>query len=162
MKPRTLTLLGSLMLILTNPTNASTDHFEPILNMEEEIATNIIKTLETGWNNSDGNHFAIPFAESSEFVDIRGTHHTNAQPSDIGDAHQQLFNSIYKGSSVSYKLIHAMAIDQKTILANVSAELNAPTGPLAGVNASTITMVLIQVKGEWRIKAFHNTMVIKR
>ena len=41
----------------------------------------------------------------------------------------------------------------------VKSTLKAPTGPLAGEHNSLFTMVLVQDHGDWRITAFHNTLV---
>lgn len=127
----------------------------------KEIAQNILKILENGWNNASGTEFARPFADKSEFVDIRGTLYQNATPQYVGEAHQGLFTSIYKDSKVNYELIQSMLIDQNTILANARATLDAPTGPLAGKGASTITLVVTNSGAAWKIRAFHNTLVMK-
>jgi hypothetical protein len=44
-------------------------------------------------------------------------------------------------------------------VAHVKSTLQAPTGPLAGEHSSLFTLVLIQDRGDWRITAFHNTLV---
>ena len=127
----------------------------------KEITQNILQTLENGWNNADGREFAKPFADKSEFVDIRGTLYQNATPQYVGEAHQGLFMSIYKDSKIKYELAQSTLIDQNTILANARAALDAPTGPLAGKGTSTITMVITGSGDTWKIRAFHNTLVMK-
>ena len=126
------------------------------------IAQDILKTLENGWNNANGTAFAQPFADLSEFVDIRGAIHQNSTRQYLGEAHQGVFMSIYKDSKISYSLLQAQLIDGNIILANAKAALDAPTGPLAGKSASTITMVIIKSGDDWKIKAFHNTLVAKQ
>lgn len=128
----------------------------------KEIAQNILNILEKGWNNANGTEFATQFADTSEFVDIRGTLYPNATRQLLGEAHQGLFMSIYKDSKIAYKLVQSILIDQNTIIANASTELDAPTGPLAGKNASTITMVITKSGDTWKIRAFHNTLVLKQ
>ncbi len=125
----------------------------------KEIAQRILKTLENGWNNASGTEFAQHFADRSEYVDIRGTLHQNSTPKLIGDEHDKLFVSLYTGSKVTFQLLQAMFIDQNTILVNAGAELDAPSGPLAGKNNSTITLVLIKSGNDWKIRAFQNTVV---
>jgi uncharacterized protein (TIGR02246 family) len=127
----------------------------------KEIAENILNILENGWNNASGTEFAKPFADTSEFVDIRGTLYKNATAKYVGEAHQGLFMSIYKDSKIKYDLIQSKVIDQNTILANASAALDAPTGPLAGKGTSTITLVITGSGDAWKIRAFHNTLVMK-
>ena len=128
---------------------------------QEEISKTILKTLEDGWNNANGEESAKHFADNSEFVTIRGELHKNSTRQYLADAHQGLFKSIYKDSKVSYQLLQAMPIDNQTILVNARTELDAPGGPLAGKSYSTVTMVLVQRTGAWRIKAFHNTLVAR-
>ena len=128
----------------------------------QEISERILKTLEDAWNNGNGAEFSQPFADTCEFVDIRGSLHKNSTPKYIGNAHQGLFMSIYKDSKVVYQLIQATYIDNHTILANAQTELDSPAGPLAGKNFSTVTLILVESASAWKIRAFHNTLVAKR
>lgn len=127
----------------------------------KQIADNILNTLESGWNNASGAEFSIPFADASEYVDIRGTLHASATPQQLGQAHQGLFMSIYKGSKVVYEQVKSTLIDENTIIAYANAELDAPLGPLAGKNGSTVSMVLVRNGDNWKIRSFHNTLKIK-
>jgi hypothetical protein len=45
------------------------------------------------------------------------------------------------------------------IIAQVSATLQVPAGPLAGENRSVFTLVLRRGAGGWPIMALHNTLV---
>ena len=127
----------------------------------KEIMKTVLTHLEAGWNNADGAQFALPFAGYSDFVDIRGALHPNSPPAGIAGAHDGIFRSIYKGSRGKYELIQAVPIDNNTILAHARAELDAPVGPLAGKSNSTITLVLVQQEGAWKIRGFHNTLVVR-
>lgn len=128
----------------------------------QEISQTILKTLENAWNNANGTEFSQPFADPCEFVDIRGSLHQNATPQYIGDAHQGLLMSIYKGSKVIYQFIQSMYIDSHTILVNAQTELDSPAGPLAGKNFSTLTLILVKSTSAWKIRVFHNTLVANR
>lgn len=127
----------------------------------KEISKTIVAQLEAGWNNADGAQFALPFATQSDFVDIRGTLHPNSPAAAIGAEHDGIFASIYKGSRIRYEVAQATPIDTNTILAHARAELDAPVGPLAGKTNSTITLVLVQQEGDWKIRGFHNTLVFR-
>jgi hypothetical protein len=39
------------------------------------------------------------------------------------------------------------------------ATLEAPTGPMRGMNRSRLTAILVLQDGRWLITAFHNTLV---
>lgn len=122
----------------------------------EAIARSVMKGLEAAWNAADGTAFGAAFADDADFVDIRGDYHKSRQA--IAAGHQALLDSIYKGSTVDYRLIQAREIAPDLTLAHVSATMKAPVGPLAGENNSTFTL-LIKGKGEAaRIVAFQNTM----
>jgi len=123
-----------------------------------QIAENILSILENGWNNADGQHFAQPFASTSQFVDIRGVLHANASPAQLGVAHQGIFDTIYKGSRVKYLPIQTVTLSDSSFLLNVAATLDAPIGPLMGTNHSVITMLISKQENEWKILSFHNTL----
>ncbi len=162
MKTLTLILATSFFLAVNSYGQLKNSKTKSQLKMEaEQISKGILKTLETGWNHANGTEFAQHFADTAEFVTIRGELHKNSSRKYLADAHQGLFMSIYKDSKVIYQLLQAVPIDSQTILVNAQTELDAPVGPLAGKNFSTVTLILVQSGGTWKIRAFHNTLVAK-
>ena len=123
----------------------------------EQVVANMVAELEKAWNTADGEAFARPFADDADFVNIRGEHFRTREL--IAKGHQGIFNSIYKGSVVRYQLMAVRPIAPLVLVAHVRSTLNAPTGPLAGQHNSLFTMVLAQSQADWRIAAFHNTLV---
>ena len=121
------------------------------------VATALVVHLEQAWNGADGACFAAVFTEDSDFVDIRGVHHVGRAA--IAGGHQAIFDSIYAGSTVSYEVEVARALSPGVVLAVASATLDAPSGPLQGVNHSRITVVMTESAERWVISAFHNTLV---
>jgi len=121
------------------------------------IVSDLVAQLETAWNLADGWAFARPFAEDADFVNIRGDHFRSRDV--IAQGHQVIFDTIYKGSIVSYQLTEVRPIAPGVLVAHVRAALKAPTGPLAGEHASLFTIVVVQHDSDWRIAAFHNTLV---
>ena len=121
------------------------------------IAEPVIKRLENAWNAADGAAFAAPFAVDADFVNIRGELHSGAAA--IAAGHQQIFDTIYAGSTLRYDVVKARELDGHLILAHVSATLNVPTGPLAGEHNSLASVVLVSDGGDQRVAAFHNTLV---
>ena len=123
------------------------------------VASTALEHLEQAWNRADGAGFGALLAEETDFVDIRGGHH-RGDGSQIGASHQGLFDGIYAGSSVEYRLDVARLLAPGCILAVATSTLDAPGGPLPGINHSRMTMALAHENGEWRIFAFHNTLVV--
>ena len=121
------------------------------------VAAELIGRLERAWNEGDGQAFGEPFAPDADFVDIRGEHHRSQEA--IVAGHQAIFDSIYKGSSVDYELTGARELSDEVILAHATADLSAPSGPLAGEHSSVLSLVLVRGGDGWKIAAFHNTLV---
>ena len=122
----------------------------------EAIATTILEQLEQAWNAGDGAAFGAPFADESDFVNVRGEHHRGAD--NIAHGHQAIFDSIYAGSTVRFRLDMARPV-AGTILAVASSTLDAPSGPLKGIHNARFTMVIAEQGDDWRVTAFHNTLV---
>ncbi len=122
------------------------------------LATETFAALERAWNSADGAAYGAPFAEDADFVNVRGEHHRGG-PQYIGQAHQGIFDSVYAGSSVRYEVRTARHLAPNVVLAVAGATLNAPSGPLKGVNDARITVVMTEADGRWAITAFHNTLV---
>jgi uncharacterized protein (TIGR02246 family) len=123
----------------------------------EQIVSDVATGLERAWNAADGAGFARPFAEDADFVNIRGEHFRTREA--VASGHQAIFNTIYRGSVVRYEPAGVRALAPTVLLAHVKSTLKAPTGPLAGEHRSLFTMVLVQAGDEWRIAAFHNTLI---
>jgi uncharacterized protein (TIGR02246 family) len=122
----------------------------------ESIATTILEQLEQAWNAGDGAAFGAPFADESDFVNVRGEHHRGAD--NIAHGHQAIFDSIYAGSTVRFRLDMARPV-AGGILAVATSTLDAPSGPLQGVHNARFTMVIAEQGDDWRVAAFHNTLV---
>jgi uncharacterized protein (TIGR02246 family) len=122
----------------------------------EAIATTILEQLEQAWNAGDGAAFGAPFADESDFVNVRGEHHRGAD--NIAHGHQAIFDSIYAGSTVRFRLDVARPV-AGTILAVATSTLDAPSGPLQGIHTARFTMVIAEQGDDWAITAFHNTLV---
>jgi uncharacterized protein (TIGR02246 family) len=122
------------------------------------IAAARFEQIEQAWNRADGAAFGGAFADDTDFVNIRGAHH-RGDGATIGHAHQGIFDSIYAGSTVHYRLDVAREIAPGCILAVATSTLDAPSGPLQGVNNSRITAVITEQDDGWVIEAFQNTLV---
>lgn len=124
----------------------------------KSITETMIKRLEDAWNAADGAAFGAPFAPDADFVTIRGDLHSGEA---IAAGHQQIFDTIYAGSTIRYTMLQARALDDRVILAHVRGTLNAPAGPFAGETDALASVVLVgdEDGDDHRIAAFHNTLV---
>ena len=122
------------------------------------VAEPILERLEQAWNAGDGMGFAGPFAEDADFVEIRGGHHHGAVA--VGRGHEAIFSTIYAGSTVDLQLEVARTVAPGCVVALVRSTLDAPTGPMRGVNQARMTMVIVEEDERWAITQFHNTLVV--
>jgi uncharacterized protein (TIGR02246 family) len=123
----------------------------------KSIADSVMKRLQDAWNAADGPAFGAPFAPDADFVNIRGDLHSGREA--IAAGHQQIFDTIYAGSTLRYTLLRARELDDGVILAHVRGKLNVPAGPLAGETNALASLVLVRDGDDHRVAAFHNTVV---
>lgn len=123
----------------------------------KSIANSVMKRLEDAWNGADGAAFGAPFARDADFVNIRGDLHSGQDA--IAAGHQQIFDTIYVGSTLRYSLLRARELDDGVILAHVRGTLNVPAGPVAGETNALASLVLVRDGDGHRVAAFHNTVV---
>ncbi len=121
------------------------------------VAQTIMNRLQQAWNSANGVAFGAPFSRDADFVAVRGDLHTGRDA--IANGHQQILDTIYAGSTIRYEVVQVRELDERIILAHARCTLNAPTGPLAGEHASTITIVLRKQDDEYEVTAFHNTLI---
>jgi len=124
-----------------------------------QIVEPIAKHLEDAWNEMSGEKFSQPFTTQSDFINIRGMYISKGTKEKVAEGHQAIFDSFYKDSKLKYEVADAELLNEQTILAHIKAELSVPHGPLTGTHNSIITIVVIQENDEWKIRAFHNTLV---
>lgn len=122
-----------------------------------KVMGDLFAELEQAWNDADGARYGAVFTDDADFVDIRGVHHSGSGA--IAGGHQAIFDSIYKGSTVHYTVRAVTPIADGCLLALTNARLDAPIGPLAGVNRSTASAVAIDDGGTWKMRLFHNTLI---
>ena len=122
----------------------------------EQIARDVLARLEAAWNAGNGGAFGAPYREDASFVTIRGE---LSHGEEITQGHAQILSSIYQGSTNRMELLEAQRLSDDVIVATSRNTLEAPRGPLAGVNAAMSTSVLVRAGEEWRIAATQNTLV---
>lgn len=123
-----------------------------------QVGETILRQLQDAWNTSDAAAFAAPFTDDADFVAIRGDHHQGRQA--IEDGHRQIFEGIYRGIRIGYRLTHARRLTDDVILVHNAGTIEVPSGPMQGTNHATSTLVIIRTPDGWKVAAFHNTPVV--
>jgi uncharacterized protein (TIGR02246 family) len=127
------------------------------MNRAMQPAVRLVRDLESAWNSADGDAYATSFAEDADFVDIRGTHHQGRRAIALG--HQEIFDSIYRGSIVKQEVRYAREIAPGCAVVHAVSTLDAPSGALAGTHHAVQTLLIHREDGLWHIAALHNSLV---
>ena len=122
------------------------------------IAATMFEHMEKAWNRADGAAFGALFDDETDFVNIHGAH-LRGDGAFIAHGHQVLFDGIYAGSTVRYRIDVAREVSPGCIVAVVAATLDVPSGPLQGINEACVTVAITERDGRWSIAAFQNTLV---
>jgi len=117
----------------------------------------VVKGLEDAWNAANGTGFARYFTEDADFVNIYAMHGKGREA--IGRAHDMLLHGVYAQSVVRYTVKQQRLLTADVALVHIDAHLSIPQGPMAGEVDALPSAVLVRDAGEWKIAAFHNTLV---
>ncbi|HEX8219384.1 MAG TPA: SgcJ/EcaC family oxidoreductase [Chloroflexia bacterium] len=124
---------------------------------DEQAIRDIARSLEEAWNSGNGQAFAAPFAEDSDYVIVDGRHIKGRIAN--AEGHQFIFDTIYRGSTNSMSVESVRFIRPDVALAHVRhhVKFNRDGRPAEGHARSTL--VVTKNDGEWSIAAFHNTPI---
>ncbi len=122
------------------------------------VVCDIADQLEHSWNTVDGAAYAEPFADDADFITIRGDHLTGRRT--IAAGMSEILTTIYLDSTVAVRATRVRCVSPTTIVAQIEHVLDAPTGPLAGVNTTLATVVIVETARGWEITTLHNTLVV--
>ena len=115
-----------------------------------------VKQMEAGWNTGSGALFAKPFAEDADYVVINGRH-LKGQAA-IQKAHQQIFDTIFKGTTLSLSIKQIRFLRSDVALVHVTGYRKA-SNPADPVSNAIVSMVMTKDKQGWKIAAYQNTQV---
>jgi uncharacterized protein (TIGR02246 family) len=125
---------------------------------EQAIRANV-REMETGWNAKSASLFASSFVANADYVVVNGMHITGQD--EIEKAHQRIFDTYLKSSTLSLSTKKIRLLRPDVALVHVSGQLKNKTGAELETTDATISMVMTNEKGWWRIAAFQNTAVKK-
>ncbi|HEV2802720.1 MAG TPA: SgcJ/EcaC family oxidoreductase [Pyrinomonadaceae bacterium] len=117
-----------------------------------------VRQMETGWNTKSGAAFAKPFAADADYVVINGLHLRGLGA--ITQGHQQIFDTIYKNSTLSLSVKQIRMLRPDVAVVHVNATNKTQQGAQMQEAKAIITLVMTKEKGDWKIVAFQNTQVV--
>jgi uncharacterized protein (TIGR02246 family) len=117
-----------------------------------------VKQMQDGWNTKSGALFAKPFAADADYVVINGMQFKGREA--IGKVHQQIFDTIYKDSTLRLSVERIRFLRPDVAVAHVSGHNRTRQGEETRESDAVITLVMTRDQGEWKIAAFQNTQVM--
>ena len=123
---------------------------------EEQAITQVLNTIQTGWNEKSGQKFASAFAPVHDYIVVNGMYLRELQREQNVKAHQQLFDGVYKNSKIELKADKITwykkdLVQLTAIGANYSSEQPKPKDP------TIIMTLMVEKKADgWQIISFHN------
>ena len=125
---------------------------------DEAAISEHVKQMEMGWNKKSGALFAKPFAEDADYVIINGTR-IKGRPA-IEKGHQQIFDTIYKTTTLSLTVEQVRFLRPDVAVAHVRAHMKTPQGEGPHEHDAMITLVMTKDHQGWKIAAFQNTQIV--
>ena len=116
-----------------------------------------VRQMEAGWNAKSGAQFARPFAADADYVIINGMYIKGQEV--IAQAHQRIFDTIYKESTVSLSVKQVRMLRPDVAVVHVTGANKFTRDGETRTTEAIITLVMTKESGAWRIAAFQNTQV---
>lgn len=117
-----------------------------------------VKQMEAGWNAKRGALFAKPFTDDADYVVINGMYFKGRTA--IEKAHQQIFDTFYKNTTISFSVRQIRFLRPDIALVHVSGHLEGTENEKQFASDASMTMVMTREKQGWQIAAFQNTQVV--
>jgi uncharacterized protein (TIGR02246 family) len=124
---------------------------------DEQVINGILQHLETAWNRYDSVGFAAVFSEDANFIHIFGGQLDGR--SAIEAAHQNIFETIYRGSHVSFVLRSIRFLRPDVAVVFARAHVKFKEGNEAREIETRPTFVVLKEQDRWQIVAFQNTKI---
>lgn len=130
--------------------------FSQTENKDEQAIRSIASTLETGWNNKNGESFSAPFAEIHDYIVVNGIYFPKMTKKANAAAHQGLFDGVYKTRNVRLKVDKVEFIRPDLAMMYVLG-VGYEKGTEVPKDPGVIMSILVEKQtGVWKIISFHN------
>jgi uncharacterized protein (TIGR02246 family) len=127
---------------------------------DEQAIRNIILQMTNGFNKHDADAATEMYTSDADFVNVRGDKYTGA--AEIRQKLAAIFSTRAKNAILKTQNVTIRFIDRELAFAHVTNELSGLIDT-AGVNLPShrelSIRVFIKESDNWRVAAFHNTMI---
>lgn len=135
---------------------ATATAFSQTDNKDEQAIRGIVTTLETGWNNKNGQSFASVFAETHDYIVVNGIYFPKMSRQQNAAAHQGLFDGVYKTRDIKLNVDRVVTLRPDLAMMYVIG-VGYDKGTAVPKDPGVIMSILVEKQKEgWKIIAFHN------
>jgi len=124
---------------------------------DEEALQAILQQFETAWNTYDSVSIAGLFAEDANFIHIYGGQLDGRAA--IEAAHQDIFNTIYRGSHASFMLRGIRFLRPDTAVVFARAHVKFTENNQMREIETRPTLIVVKKQAKWQIVVFQNTKI---
>lgn len=127
---------------------------------DEQAIRNVILQMTDGFNKHDADAATAMYTSVADFVNVRGDKYTGA--AEIRQKLAAIFSTRAKNATLKTQNVTIRFISRELAFAHVTNELSGLIDT-AGVNLPShrelSIRVFIKESNNWRVAAFHNTMI---
>jgi uncharacterized protein (TIGR02246 family) len=124
---------------------------------EERALHTMVYQLESAWNAGDGDAFAALFADDADVIHILGGYYSGRET--IRAGHRMIFGTIYKGSTVHYRVEKIKFLRPDIAIVFLRQHLELTEDSVVPELDARPTIVAENIDGKWRIVALQNTRI---
>ena len=124
---------------------------------DEQAIRDLVMQLEAAWNAGDSTGYAQPFEDNADFINVMGMHAHGRTPIEAG--HRAIFDSLYKGSQLTYAIEAIRFIRADVAVALLRAQLVVRDDTATHTADARPTVLLVKEDARWRVTLFQNTYI---
>jgi uncharacterized protein (TIGR02246 family) len=126
---------------------------------DEQAIGSVLQQAIDGWNSGDGHAYAAAFEEHADYVTFGGTLTQGQQA--IGLGHQQLFDTVLRGSRLRLQLTNLRFLHPDIAIAHIVGGILDEPGQseVQPERQSIQTAVFRKSDGKWRIASSQVTRI---
>lgn len=123
---------------------------------DADAIRSIIATMQQAWNARDGQLFASVFDEEHDYIVLNGLYFPGMSRQANAQAHQDLFNGIYKNEDVEMRIDRIRSLRNDLVQVTAFSSRYQVNAPLPEHPQSIMTILVEKKNHEWKIISFHN------
>lgn len=123
------------------------------------MARALAQRLTKAWNSKNAAAFASPFGKNADFIHLLGGHEKGRDA--IARGHKRLFETVYKDSTIGYRVDLVRMITEDVALVFMRQRLDFKRDGQTVSLRSRPTALMRRVGSSWVVAHFQNTQILE-